>query len=113
MPALITTVVLAVAFALFATQNTTGVTLNFGSYVTRNIPLYLVVLLPLLLGLLLALLFHVAKDLSSSLTISEEKGRVKKLKKELVEVTKTAHKLEVENAKLKTQLGEPEDENSI
>ena len=53
------------------------------------------------------------KDLSASLTINEGKTRVKSLKKELAEVTKEAHKLEIENAKLKTQTGEPEDENSI
>ncbi len=107
------TVLIAALFAFFATQNTVPVSINFMGYTLSNIPLYLVVLIPLLVGLLLSFLLHLAKDLSSSLTISEEKGRVKNLKKELADVTKQAHKLEVENAKLKAETGEPTDENSI
>ena len=110
---LIFTVVLATFFAFFATQNTSNVSLNVVGYILPNIPLYLVVLVSFLVGLLLAFLFHMIKDLSSSLTISEEKGRVKKLKNELAEVTKKAHQLELENVKLKAQTGEADDENSI
>ncbi len=110
---LVFTVLLAGLFAFFATQNTSGVSLNFAGYVLSDIPLYLVILFPLLTGLVLSFLFHMVKDLSASLTINEGKTRVKSLKKELAEVTKQAHKLEIENAKLKTQTGEPEDENSI
>lgn len=110
---LVIAVILAIASAFFATQNTTSISLNLGGYVLENIPLYLAVLLPFLLGLVLSFVYHLVRDLSSSLNLSEEKDKVKKLKKELTEVTKEAHKFEVENAKLKTQLGEPEDENSI
>ena len=100
-------------FAFFATQNTDLVSINFAGYVLSNIPLYLIVLLPLLIGLLISFLLHMAKDLSSGLTINEEKNKVKNLKKELAEVTKEAHKLEIENAKLKAETGESTDENSI
>ena len=110
---LVFTVLLATVFALFATQNTTSVSLTFLGYAIPNIPVYLAVLFPFLIGLLVSFLFHMAKDLSSSLTINEEKGRIKNLKKELAEVTKQAHQFEIENAKLKTQTGEPDDENSI
>lgn len=110
---LVVTVLLAITSAYFATQNTSLISLNFGGYILTNIPLYLAILIPLLLGLVLSFLFHLVKDLSSSLSLSEQKDRTKRLKKELDEVTKQAHKLEVENAKLKTQIGEPTDENSI
>lgn len=110
---LVAAAILATLFAFFATQNTSTVTLNFGNYVLPNIPLYFVVLVSFLIGLLLAFTLHIIKDLSASLTISGERGKVKKLKGELTDVTKTAHQLEIENAKLKTQKGVPDDENSI
>lgn len=47
------------------------------------------------------------------MTISSQQGKIKNLKKELAEVTKELHKMELENAKFKNELGEPQDENSI
>lgn len=110
---LIGTVLLALGFALFATQNTGNVSLNFGQYILPAVPVYLVVLIPLLVGLLAAFFIHLGKDLSSSLTISEGKDKISSLKKDLAEVTKKAHKLELENTKLKTEAGEPPDTDSI
>ena len=110
---LVITVILATLFAFFATQNTSSVSLNFAGYVLSGIPLYLAILVPFLAGLLLAFVLHTMKDLSSSLTISGEKSKVKKLKEEITEITKQAHHLELENAKLKAQTGEADDENSI
>jgi len=110
---LLVTVVLGILFAIFATQNTGFVTLNFGGYVIQDIPIYLVVLIPLLVGTLLSFFLHLAKDLSQSMTINEEKGRIANLKTQLAEVTKTVHKLEIENTKLKKETGKGKDENSI
>jgi len=113
MVTLIITVVLGILFALFATQNTGPVSLNFGGYIFPNIPLYLAILIPLLIGLITAMLFHIFKDLSQSLTINEQKDENKALKKELAETTKSLHKFEVENAKIKNENGEPDDDNAI
>jgi uncharacterized integral membrane protein len=113
MATLLASVALGVLFALFATQNTSPVTLNFGGRTLANIPIYLAILIPLLTGLTLALLFHIVKGLSQNLTISEQKDQMKNLKKELAEVTKDAHKFQLENTKLKTENGNPEDEDSI
>lgn len=110
---LIITAVLGLGFALFATQNTGSISLNFGNFILPSVPIYLVALIPLFIGLLVAWFVHVAKDLSQSLTISEQKDEIKGLKKEITEVTKKAHELELENTKLKTELGEPLDEDSI
>jgi hypothetical protein len=104
---------LGVIFAIFATQNTGSVSLNFGDYVLNNIPTYLVVLTPLLIGLALALLFHIARDLSQKLTINEQKDDIRNLKKQLAEVTKIAHKYQLESTKLKSENGSPVDEDSI
>ena len=110
---LLTAVILGVLFAVFATQNTGTISLNFAGHILSNIPLYLAILVPLLIGLLLAMLFHLTKDLSQSLTINEQKDEVKKLKNDLAETTKSSHKFEIENAKIKTENGEPTDEDSI
>lgn len=113
MVTLLITVGLGIFFAIFATQNTVPVSLNFAGYTLPNIPLYLAILIPLLAGLLLALFFHIVKDFSQRLTINKQKNENKNLKKDLAETTKSSHKFEVENAKIKTENGEPDDENSI
>lgn len=113
MVTLLITVALGIIFAIFATQNTNPITLNFASYSLTDIPLYLAILVPLLCGLLLALFFHMIKNLSQSLTIHKQKDENKNLKKDLAETTKSAHKLEVENVKIKSKNGEPTDENSL
>jgi uncharacterized integral membrane protein len=110
---LLVTVVLGILFAIFATQNTGFVTLNFGNYVIQGIPVYLAILAPLLVGILLSFFLHLAKDLSQGMTISEERNRIANLKKQLAEVTKAVHKLEIENSKLKEKTGKVKDENSI
>ncbi|OGM28106.1 hypothetical protein A2692_00100 [Candidatus Woesebacteria bacterium RIFCSPHIGHO2_01_FULL_39_95] len=104
---------LGLAFALFATQNTQGVDLNFGSYYLPNVPVYLVALFPLLMGLLASLIIHTAKDLMAGITIDEDKKEIKKMTQENAELVKEVHKLELENTKLKAKNGEEFDEDSI
>jgi len=104
---------LGVLFAIFGTQNTIPVTLHFAGRTLPNIPLYLAVLVPLLIGLILALLFHIFRDLSQSLTINEQKDEIKRLKKEIAEVTKDAHKFQLENTKIKSENETPADADSI
>ncbi len=109
---LVITVILAGAFALFATQNTTSVDVNFGNYVLQ-MPLFLVVIVPLILGLLASYFIYVAYSLSLKLTISEQKDELKKVKEENTDLTKKVHKLELENTKLESQNGHSVDEDSI
>jgi uncharacterized integral membrane protein len=109
---LLITVVLGIVFAVFATQNTGPITLNFGNY-TIPTPTYLAVLTPLLVGLLLGFFIYIFRSLSQSMTISENKEKIKNLKKEIAEVTKDAHKFEIENSKLKTENGSAEDADAI
>ncbi len=110
---LIITMVLGLGFAIFATQNTGAVTLNFGRYFIPDIPLYLVILISLLMSLFFAFIIYITRDLSAKITESEMKDETKKLKEENIELTKRVHKLEIENTKLKSKLGEDFDEDSI
>ena len=107
------TVALSIAFSIFATQNTGLITLYFYNFSTPNLPIYLVILASALVAFAFSLILQVIKNLSSGMTISGQKNKIKELKKELAEITREHHKLELENAKFKAELGEPEDENSI
>jgi len=102
---LLLTAALGTAFAIFATQNTTNVDLNFGKYFIPGVPIYLVVLVPLLMGLILAYLLHVMKILSHDMTIEDQKKEIKTLKRDLAEANKRAHKLDLENMKFKKKKG--------
>ena len=106
-------VVVSIFFSIFATLNTGPVLLNFGYFTIPNIPTYLVVLVPVLLTIVVSLLVQIIRNLSSSMIISNQNKKVKELRRELAETTKNYHKLELENAKLKVESGDPEDENSI
>lgn len=110
---LIVTVLFGLGFALFATQNTGPVDVYIGPYAIADVPSYLVILASIVFALLVCGFLYLLKSLSSSLTISEKDEELKKTKEELAEVTKTAHKLELENTKLKAEAGEAEDENAI
>ncbi len=110
----IITVVFGVAFAIFATQNTGLVSVQFGPYSLTNIPIYALVLATAATTLFVAGFLYVVKSLSSSLTISEKEDEIKKTKEEEAELTKEVHKLELENTKLKAELGEEDvDEDSL
>src|SRR3989304_1793546 len=102
---LLLTVALGTAFAVFATQNTGAVDLNFGKYFIPGIPIYLLVLIPLLFGIMIAFLFHALRTLSYDLNESEQKKEIRRLKEELAEMTKKAHKLELENVRFKKENG--------
>ncbi|MFZ3301570.1 MAG: lipopolysaccharide assembly protein LapA domain-containing protein [Microgenomates group bacterium] len=106
-------VVVSILFSIFATLNTGLVSFNFGYIVIPNIPIYLAILVPVLLTIVVSLIVHAIRNLSSSLIISNQKNKIKDLRRELAEVVKNNHKLELENAKFKAEVGEPEDANSI
>ncbi|OGM20635.1 hypothetical protein A2955_02950 [Candidatus Woesebacteria bacterium RIFCSPLOWO2_01_FULL_37_19] len=102
---LILVIVFGITFAYFATQNTAFISLYFGPYVLPNVPIYLVILGSMACSILIAGIVYLVRSLASNLTLSEKEGQLKSLKKELAEVTRTAHKLELENAKLKSKAG--------
>lgn len=110
---LLLTVGLSIIFSIFATQNTSAVSLNFANYISPSIPVYLAILIPVLLTIVVALFIQGIKNFAMKHMISNQKNTIKNLKRELAEVTKEYHKMELENAKFKNELGEPVDEDSI
>lgn len=100
-------------FAYFATQNTVPVTVRIASYTFDTVPLYLVILISIAASVLISAFIYLVKSLSSSLMIREHKGSLNDAKKQIAELTKIVHKLELENTRLKTEVGEKTDQDSI
>lgn len=100
-------------FSYFATQNSTPVTVMFGPYIFPNLPLYFVILISIIATLLISGFLYILKSLSSSFKIHKKDDDLKNARNEVAELTKEIHKLELENTRLKSDIGAPEDENSI
>ena len=107
------TVALGIFFSVFATQNTSLISLNFIGYTIPNVPIYLAILVPVLVSLSVSLFIQFVRNISTGMTGSNQKNKINDLKRELGEVTRDLHKNELENAKFKNELGEPQDDNSI
>ncbi len=111
---LIFVVVFGLVFGYFATQNTMAVTINFWQYTVPGIPLYLVTLVSLAAGLLITTFVDLIKSIFASLALSKKETLLQKSKEEVTDLVKRVHKLELENTKLRTELGQDTtDENSI
>lgn len=107
-------IIFGLAFSYFATVNTAAISINFGFYTLSSVPVYLVILASIAIGVFVAAGFYLIKSLSDSLTIGEEKDKLKKAREERNELVKKSHKLELENTKLKAQLGKDTfDDDSI
>ncbi len=116
MLALFLFIVFGVLFGYFATLNTMLVTIHFGTYTLSNIALYLVVLASLGIGVLFATLFYLVKTLSAKFVFHKKEGELMSAQREIAELTKKNHRLEIENTRLKTKAGEEladEDEDSL
>lgn len=106
MEVIILAVLVGLGIAYFATQNTSQISLYLGPLITPAIPLYFVVIGTLLLGLLLAWVFSLVNSLSSKITLHGKENQIKEDEKNITELTKEVHQLQLENARLKERLGE-------
>ena len=93
-------------FGYFATLITGLVSVNFGTITIPNIPLYLLVLVSLGVGILFASLFYAFKSLGTRFFLGRKEGELSHAKKDIADLTKQVHQLELENTKLRTKLGE-------
>lgn len=108
MEIIILTVVLGLGIAFFATQNGSVINLHFGPYILPDVPVYLVVVGALLFGLLLAWIFYLLRSFSSSITRHNRENKLKEANQTIVDLTKSIHQLEIENARLREKSGEEE-----
>ena len=101
MATLIITFLFGLIMAYFATQNTETISLHFLNYSFSGIPIYLVVVGALLIGLLLSWVISLMNGVSTGMTIHGQESQIGDYKKENAELTRTIHKLELENEKLR------------
>jgi uncharacterized integral membrane protein len=111
---LILIIISGIAAAFFATQNTQVTSITFATYTVTNIPVYLIALTALLAGILLFWIVNLIRSFSMGLSMRGKEQTISETRKENVELAKEIHKLEIENTRLKTQLGEEEkDQNAL
>lgn len=103
-------VITAVFYALFAVDNTIAVPLKFATF-SIQVPLSLAIIIPLGTALLLFALYHIGKMRKSDLVIHDLEDNVESAQKEIVDIVKRTHELEIENRKLKIRLGEEDDQD--
>lgn len=98
---LLVTVILALGFALLATQNTSGVTVNIWQYTFSNIPLYIVALGSLLFGLLVAWFISLFDGLANLLSLRHKDTQISEKERTVSHLEDRLRALELENAELK------------
>jgi len=111
--ALIVLVVFGIGVAFFATQNTQTISITLGNYSLTRVPLYLIVLVSLLLGFVVSWVISLVDVISSALKIHGKENTIKDSNKQISELTKKVHQLELENERLKGESGHPSDDKSL
>jgi uncharacterized integral membrane protein len=101
-------VVLVLIFTLFAVANTTIVPIKFAVF-SFKVPLSLALIVPVGITLLIFSLFHLRKIGKAEAVIRDLEENVEGSQKQVVEITKRTHELEIENRKLRIRLGEESD----
>jgi uncharacterized integral membrane protein len=103
------TLILIISFGLifgyFATQNTYSVVIHFLKYSTKPLPLYLIILISIGVGILITMVINFLRWFSTTRKLSRKEKDLRTSQNEIVELTKTVHKMEIENTKLEAELG--------
>lgn len=110
---LIVTIVFGLIIGFFATQNTGLVSLTFFNYPIAGIPLYVVVVGALLTGLSLSWIVSLINGVSTGFTLRGKEKKIADYRKEIAELTKQIHQLELENTKLTAETNAPDDDKAL
>lgn len=111
---LILLLVFGTGIALLAMQNATPVTLSLFTYTFPNLPLFYIMIGSMLTGIIFAYVIYLTNSIYTSFIIRGKDKKIRQERKELTELTKKLHQLEIENAKLKNETGtESIDEKSL
>lgn len=112
---LILLLILGAGMAYISKFNSMLVSVNFGTYVFNDIPLFYVMVACLVTGLFLSYLVYFIDTLFTSWAIRGKDIELKKTKQEVLDLAKRIHKLELENERLKhtTKDEEQSDPNAL
>lgn len=90
------------------------VSINLGTYVISDIPLFYVIIGSLLIGIGLSYLIYLVNLISTTFTLRGKNKEIQKNKEEVLELTKRIHQLELENERLGHNTGtKTEDPNAL
>ena len=103
MLSLIFLLVVGTGITFLSMQNTEVVTLNFLDYTFTNLPIYYVIIGSILTGVVLAYSISFINSISTYMLIRTQHKKIGKERKEVAELTKRVHQLEIENVGLKTE----------
>lgn len=98
---LILTVIIGIAFAFIAIQNTNPVTVSLYNTQFSNIPLFVVMLGSLLVGLLVAGIMSALDSLGSYIALHRKDSKINEAHTTIGDMQKRVHDLELENAHLR------------
>lgn len=101
-------VVVVLVFTLFAVENTAAVSMKLMTF-SIDVPLSIAIVMPLGLALLFFALFHFGTTGKAAIVIRDLEDNVENAQKQMLELTKRTHELEIENRKQKIRLGEETD----
>lgn len=111
--ALVVLIAFGIGIALFATQNTQSISVTLLNYPLKSVPLYLIVLGSLLLGFVVSWVISLVDVISSAFKIHGKENKIKDANREISELTKRVHQLELENERLKGESGHQSDDKSL
>ncbi len=110
---LVVLVLFGIGGAYFATQNTQTASITLANYSYSGIPLYLIALGSLLVGFVVSWLISLVDGVSSYFRIHGKDSALKDAHKEVAELTKRVHQIELENERLRAESGHPADDKSL
>lgn len=100
--------------AFLSLQNTTLISLSLLNYSVKNIPLYYVIIGSMLIGIVSSYLINAVDSISHIFILRGKNNQIRSEAREMTEMTKRIHQLQLENAVLKKDNNpESEDKKSL
>ena len=96
-----------------ALQNSARVTLTLLTYTLPDVPLFAVILGSMVTGVFLAYVLHLPNLISTALSIHGKDNKIKSSEKDVTQLTKRIHQLELENESLKKNGSVHSDDQSL
>lgn len=96
-----------------ALQNNALVTLTLLTYTLPDVPLFAVILGSILIGVIVAYVLHLPHLISTAFSMHGKDNKIKSSQKDLTQLTKRIHQLELENESLKRDSNQQTDDQSL
>lgn len=99
--------------AYISNNNLEPVSVNLGTYVFANVPLFYVIVGSTLIGLGVSYVFQLLSNISNAFALRSKRIEISHSRDQVAGLTKRVHQLELENEKLKKDSAMPHDANAL